>query len=330
MGKKSLIEINGRIYDTSSGHLLVEQTPTKTVNPKNIDGFMRSPKKASNVHKQPEKSKTLHRATTKKKSKKLTTTVSRSTEKEPSVQSKRQLSKSIKPERAHKAAKSSRSNKISKFHHVQDQAPQASASTNDAAEFDTQLSEVFEPPAHLMNPVRRKHPEPTANQPKEFKKRVAWLAWIKRIKPAPLFATSLAATLVVGYFVYLNIPNFALRIAASRAGFEASLPAYKPSGFGLDGPISYSKGQITLRYDTSSDDREFKIVQRQSSWDSLSLQANYVALQSTDFLTFNERGLTIYVFNGSNATWVDGGIWYTIEGDSKLDSSQLVRIASSL
>lgn len=122
----------------------------------------------------------------------------------------------------------------------------------------------------------------------------------------------------------------ALRIASSRAGFQASLPGYSPSGFRFAGPVAYSDGVIELEYASNSDDRAYSLTQKESAWDSQSLLDNYVENRTDDYLTFQERGLTVYVYDGSQATWVDRGIWYTIEGDSNLTTEQLLKIASSL
>ena len=151
-----------------------------------------------------------------------------------------------------------------------------------------------------------------------------------RPKLLPTAAGVAATLLLVGYVTYLNLPNMALRVAASRAGFEASLPGYKPTGFKLDGPIAYAPGQIALNFSTSSDERSFQLTQRESTWDSQSLLDNFVVRENKRYITFQEQGLTIYVYDDSNATWVDGGIWYTIEGESLLSSEQLLKIASSL
>jgi hypothetical protein len=145
-----------------------------------------------------------------------------------------------------------------------------------------------------------------------------------------LAATSLVALLIVGYVVYLNVPNMALRVAAREAGFDARMPGYKPTGFRFGGPITYEPGQITINFNSNTDERSFSIAQRETNWDSQSLLDNYVASTGGLYQTYQDRGLTIYVYDGSNATWVNGGIWYTIEGQSLLNAEQLIKIAGSI
>jgi hypothetical protein len=98
----------------------------------------------------------------------------------------------------------------------------------------------------------------------------------------------------------------------------------------LAGPVQYSAGQITISYKSNSDDRNFQLVQRNSDWNSQSLLNNFVTREDEKYLTYQDKGKTIYVYDGNNATWVSGGIWYQVEGKSSLSSDQLLKIASSL
>lgn len=144
-------------------------------------------------------------------------------------------------------------------------------------------------------------------------------------------AASMASlVLILGYVAYINAPNLALRVAASRAGIDAHMPKYQPSGFALNGPVQYSEGEVTLAYKARSDERTFTLTQEESGWDSQSLLENYVLDNSSRYETVEEDGLTIYIFNGSEAAWVNKGVLYSIEGDSLLDHQQIVSIATSL
>lgn len=155
-------------------------------------------------------------------------------------------------------------------------------------------------------------------------------SWIKNSRTKSLIATSLTAILLVGYITYINIPRAALKIASSKAGFSAQLPGYNPSGFKFAGPISYAPGQIILEYKSNTDDRRFSLTQKETAWDSQTLLDNYVLEESDLYSTYQERGLIVYIFGSSNATWVNGGIWYTITGSSNLTAEQMLKIAASL
>ncbi len=142
--------------------------------------------------------------------------------------------------------------------------------------------------------------------------------------------TVLAALLIAGFIAYQNMPNLAMRVAAARAGFPATMPSYQPAGFALDGAIQYYPGQITVNFKSDSDNRIFSVTQKPSKWTSETLLDRVVAIDSRPYQTFQDKGKIIYIYDGSNATWVSGGIWYEIAGNSSLTSDQLLRIASSL
>ncbi len=142
---------------------------------------------------------------------------------------------------------------------------------------------------------------------------------------------TMSFVLLAGFVAYQNVPNLSMRIAANRAGFSASLPQYTPSGFGVAGPIKAAPGAITVSFRSHSDDRSFEVTQKPSNWTSDSLLSSFVATNKQSYQTYQEKGKTIYIYNGSNATWVNGGVWYQVNGsNANLNSEQLVRIADSL
>ncbi len=140
---------------------------------------------------------------------------------------------------------------------------------------------------------------------------------------------TLASLLLIGFVLYQNIPNLSMRIASSKAGFNASLPAYNPSGYALSGPVVYSPGKITINFSSNSDDRSYTMTQQVSNWNSQALIDNYFAVNNMDFETYQEKGKTIFIYDNANATWVSGGVWYQIQGANQLNSDQLLKIASS-
>lgn len=170
-----------------------------------------------------------------------------------------------------------------------------------------------------------------ANQPfaKKPKKRLAHKLGFKR-RTANMAMGALAALLLVGFFVYQNIPNLSMRLASNRAGFNAQLPDYQPSGFSQDNLVTYSPGKVSVSFHSNSDDRRFNLTQQVSNWNSEALADNYLAANDKPYQTYQEQGKTIYIYDNSSATWVNGGVWYQIEGKSSLTSDQLLKIASSI
>lgn len=138
-----------------------------------------------------------------------------------------------------------------------------------------------------------------------------------------------AVVLLTGFVLYQNIPNLSMRIASSKAGFNASLPGYNPSGFALSGPVVYSPGKITVNFSSNSDDRNYSLTQQVSNWNSQALIDNYFVVNNREFQTYQEKGKTIFLYGDKNATWVSGGVWYQIQDADELSSDQILNIASS-
>lgn len=144
-----------------------------------------------------------------------------------------------------------------------------------------------------------------------------------------LGTASLVAVLLVGIVAYQNVTNIGMRLASARAGVPASLPQHQPAGFGLSGPIQYRPGQISLEFQSRSDDRRFRINQHASSWDEGTLEANFLDSGHIYTQVRQNDGKTVYIYDEHNATWIKDGIWYQIEGNSSLNNNQLLRLASS-
>lgn len=153
----------------------------------------------------------------------------------------------------------------------------------------------------------------------------------RRLHPRAVSIITAAFALVLfgGYLTYLNMPSLSVRVAAAAAGVDASYPDYRPDGYQLSGPVGYASGQVSMKFAANAGPQDFTIRQTKSSWDSAAVLDNYVSPKAgANYITYNERGLTIYTFNG-NAAWVNGGILYTIEGNAPLSSEQIRHIATS-
>ncbi|MCW1908248.1 MAG: DUF4367 domain-containing protein [Candidatus Saccharibacteria bacterium] len=152
----------------------------------------------------------------------------------------------------------------------------------------------------------------------------------KKTKAMALSATIMTTMVLGGFFLWQNSANVEFRMAASRAGIQASLPDYRPSGFAIKGPVEFAPGQVKVSFSSNSDERKFSITQQSSNWNSDALKETVAAAAPGGYETKQTKGKTVYIFNGSNATWVDGGIWYQIESNSGLSTDQLLNIAASM
>ncbi len=140
----------------------------------------------------------------------------------------------------------------------------------------------------------------------------------------------LAIVLLGGYVTYLNMPALSVRVAAAQAGIDANYPGYRPDGYALNGPVTYSAGKVAINFKANGGNQSFTINQSKSSWDSQALLDDYVTPKAgSNYIPYTEDGLTIYTY-GDNAAWVNGGVLYTIQGDASLSSTQMRHIATSL
>lgn len=143
--------------------------------------------------------------------------------------------------------------------------------------------------------------------------------------------TAIFAVLIIGaYLTWVNIPSISVSFAASQAGISATYPQYKPDGYSLSQPVTFSDGTVTLKFQSNSDTSAYSIIQTRSSWDSTAVLTNVVKKAAGDnYITTQESGLTIYSFKNT-ATWVNGGILYTIDSNAPLSGEQIRHIATSL
>lgn len=156
----------------------------------------------------------------------------------------------------------------------------------------------------------------------------------ERLQPRQRVAAVLSATfalvLLGGYFTYLNMPALSVRVAAAQAGIDANYPNYRPDGYSLTGPVTFSDSRVSMNFKSNAGTKGFVINQSKSSWNNEAVLDNYVSPRAgVNYIPYTERGLTIYTFE-DNAAWVNGGILYTIDGDAPLSSEQIRRIATSL
>jgi hypothetical protein len=114
---------------------------------------------------------------------------------------------------------------------------------------------------------------------------------------------------------YSQAANIAMRIASTRSGIEAQLPRYQPTGYSVNGSIKYQPGKVNMVYASTTDSGSYEISQSASQWNSQALLENFILANDKDYQAFQSKGRTIYIYNDSNATWVDNGIWYNIESN---------------
>lgn len=166
----------------------------------------------------------------------------------------------------------------------------------------------------------------TAHKEKQPKKKLT------RPRLVSAMAVVLFIFVIGGFFAYQYVPNFAMRVASQRAGIDADLPNYQPSGFSFDS-INATPGTVVVSYKSNTDDnRAYIVKQKDSNWDSQSLLSNFVKFEDSNYQQdTSNAGRVMYIYDNNNATWVSGGIWYIVEGNkANLTVDQLTKIASSM
>lgn len=185
------------------------------------------------------------------------------------------------------------------------------------------ISETKSPTAIKEAAIAEALQTPTKKQPKKQ-------SFLKRnFKFINIFSISFAVLIAAGCLIYLNIPSISVHVAGYQAGINATFPEYHPDGYSLDGPVTYTNGEVTINFRSNTNSTKFVIKETKSSWDSSAVKNRVAKDSNGEFITTQERGLTIYTYNG-NAAWVNGGILYTINGNAPLSGDQIRRIATSL
>lgn len=347
---QNVIKLNGHEYDASTGKPLTasKKAPTKastakstaTVSaPKLVDG-VRAPRRISSpvkVGHNPEHAKTLMRHVVKKPvvlhadKRQAPAPKRQSTEKSSAIKAPI----GTKPERELHAAAVHKSALISKFGRIRtplkaDLIPvrPAPAKTSEMISTHSSAPVVAETRDPISSALERanSHLQPKLKKPSAYHR----VAHKLHLRPAVL-ATGLSAFALLiagGWLAYNNIPNIAMKIAATRAGVNASLPTYHPAGFSLKEPISYDHGQVSIKFSSNTDDRNFTVVQKASDWNSQTLLENVIGQKQHQ--TIESNGRTIYVYDDNDATWVDGGTLYQIRSNATLSSDQVLKIVDSL
>jgi hypothetical protein len=140
---------------------------------------------------------------------------------------------------------------------------------------------------------------------------------------------SFVVLLLVGFVISQNMTSLSLKLASHKAGVHVVLPVKQPPGFSF-GFLTYKPGDVTLNFSSPSDGRQYNISQKTSNWNSQALLNNFVASANSAYKTYQRAGLTVYLLSNDTATWVDSGVWYTVDGDSSLSNTQLLDVASNM
>lgn len=341
MGKHHIIELNGKRYDALTGKMVNDQHTARKIPSKspisppsgNVDGFARKshrPDAPAPRSRNVQKSQTLMRTAVKKPTPhKIHAVASVVHHNSPAYGSKH------KNLNAHINKHVPKSPLIRRFNPFNpDNTKAAITITKQAYPRSTQAaarSNVAASAANAaVNPLHQAIAQATSHREPKIKRPAVHHRMARKLKIQPRLVSGgmlvIAILLLAGFFGYQNLPNLQMRLAAQKAGIRGSLPAYQPPGFRLEN-ISHKPGEVNISYKSNSDDRKFAVTQAASAWNSETLRDK---LRPVNPVEVPDKGKTLFIYDESNITWVDGGIWYKIEGQSQLNSDQLLRLANSL
>ena len=316
MTNTDAIVINGQLYDPVTGLPIQEHSLShvQATAPKlSIDRH----KPATHLHATPQRSTTLHRKSTKKPTLQRTTIQHHTQPKRIDGVSVHPQVRKFTPHPVNKPAKAMDIGAPVTHPHV------AKAHAQSAAKAQPLTQHLHN--AHDIKEQAVKTAVAQTQKKKPLRQRLQ-----PRQRTVAILSAVLAFVLLGSYLTYLNMPSLSVRVAAAQAGINASYPNYRPDGYSLAGPVSYSDGRVSMNFKANGGDQQFIVNQSKSGWNSEAVLDNYVTPRAgSSYVPYTERGLTIYTYD-NNAAWVNGGILYTIEGNAPLSSEQIRRIATSL
>lgn len=188
-------------------------------------------------------------------------------------------------------------------------------------------SDIFE--QALLRATSHEQPAPVTTA---AKKRRAKATRSLRHRMVSYGAGAVAVLAIAGFFGFQNADTIQFKVAANRAGFAATMPAYQPTGFNVDSIRSYN-GYIGVKYvaDTIEGTRTFAITEKPTTWNNQSLVASITGKgESAGYSTIEKAGRTIFVYGRNQAAWVSNGILYQIAGDDTLKNHEFGQIAASM
>lgn len=312
MEKDKIVTINGQSYDARTGLRIVKPVAKKP-------GVVQKPTTAGVIHSSTQRSQTLNRRAIKKP-----------TPKNPPTN----------PRTAGRSMDIARSAKITRF------APHPIAKPPKPTPKNVDVGPTKHPLATKVERVRQIKPAPVkapvTKSAQEIKQQAIAEALNKpTAKPVKkkrffarhprfinIFSVGLVLLIVAGYLTYVNLPNLSVRVAAIQAGVDATYPSYHPDGYSADGPATFSDGEVTVKFRANTGDTHFLIKQTKSSLDSSAVKDQVNRDSGGEFITTQTNGMTIFTYGG-NASWVNGGILYTIAGTAPLSGDQIRHMATS-
>lgn len=143
-------------------------------------------------------------------------------------------------------------------------------------------------------------------------------------------ACAAVAVFAIVYFVNVNSPDISMKVAAMQTGIDAHYPNYVPRDYNLS-DITSENGKITLNFRNDTTGDAFSLIEEKSDWNTNMLYEEFVKSNfGSNYTVISDNGFSVYI-SGSNAAWVNDGIFYRIVVKSgTLTKKQISTIAAKL
>lgn len=148
---------------------------------------------------------------------------------------------------------------------------------------------------------------------------------------AAIALISVMGLLVIGYGIYVNMPNVMVKVASVRAGFSAVMPGYRPSGYTL-ASVAYQPSTVSFNFLSNTDSsRKFNLIEHSSNWDSATLVSSVIIpTEGSNYQELTVSGQSVYLYGNNQAAWVSNGILYQVNGNNALSTNQMLKLATTL
>lgn len=146
---------------------------------------------------------------------------------------------------------------------------------------------------------------------------------------ASVVAASLTVLVLGGLVGLQNKDSITLRFANAQAGFNAKLPTYQPSGYGV-GNFTYSAGAVGTTFHSDATNHDYTLEQQTTKWDSQALLDNFITVNYPKYQALQSGDQVIYMYGKNDASWVKDGVWYQVTSNGSLSTSQVLNIATSV
>ncbi|HUB93536.1 MAG TPA: hypothetical protein VMB52_03460 [Verrucomicrobiae bacterium] len=134
---------------------------------------------------------------------------------------------------------------------------------------------------------------------------------------------TLALLIIAGFVTFQNTPSLQLKLASLKAGVSASVPDLTTTGLVYNG-VRAGDGRLTLGLKGLGG--VFQLTQEDtdlSDTDMIGIIGSTDASGAPMYTALQAGTVTVYRFNNTGATWVNGGKWYTLSGTAALSDSQV-------